>query len=381
MSWELLRFIESGSLFLVSLLVRGCRPEGALKEVDIYNRYRPVPVVRQSKFRQTLRRVDRTISGSRRNDERTDTRIGSSNEAYLENKTFYFETLALYNAVQQVILQKELRKDKISDSQRKALEATRNVLSFAETKQYLGFRAKDPSMKNENPALLGLTEEKLKELVEKELEELNTSKEYILTSIENKLKKQCEEIAKFYYIEEVSIPESNPKLLFAKAIQLNKKLSQRVDNLRLSKIHAITSKSLLGEQIVNYMNVMKEILSNSWSILEEFKLQYEFKKNRVFCDYFSGIVKSMVLKFRVLRFTALLSIYDKDTVEGLEMIRDNLLNEEIKKRKELDALESELSKYQICDEFESIVQIYAEVNKEIEKVKDDIQRMNEQSMA
>ncbi|CAG8715705.1 3892_t:CDS:2, partial [Acaulospora morrowiae] len=275
-------------------------------------------------------------------------------ETYMKDKAFYFETLILYNAVQQLSLQKELSKEKTVDTQRKVLEAIKNVLSFAETKQYIGFRAKDPSLKNNKHTLFGLTEENLRLAVENELQELKISKEYILTSVENKLKEQCEDITKFYYAGE----ELNPKLIFTKAVHLNKKVNQCVNDLWHSKIDIIANQNQLGEQIVNYMNVMKEILSNLWNVLEEFKLHHEFEKNRIFGDYFSSIIKSIVLKFRVLRFNALLSIYNKDTVERLKIIRDDLLKEETKMCQELNALESELSKYQICDELESIVQIY-----------------------
>jgi hypothetical protein len=90
----------------------------------------------------------------------------------------------------------------------KKLEILDKVLSFAESKQYLDFHPIDLSLKNVEKAeaknvttLLGLTEEELIKRVENELDCLNKSKEFILSSIENKLTKQCEDIAKFYYTE------------------------------------------------------------------------------------------------------------------------------------------------------------------------------------
>ncbi|CAG8681726.1 10930_t:CDS:2, partial [Scutellospora calospora] len=146
--------------------------------------------------------------------------------------------------------------------------------------------------------------------------------------------------------------------------------------LRLAKINRVMNQIQLGNQITNYMNIMKDILSILWNIIEEFKLRHELAKNTIFNDYFSMLVKNIGLKLRVLRLNALMVIYDKETVDRLVLIRDNLVREEKDYHKELNALEVQLSRYQgVCGEFEQIVQCYSDLNKEIEKVKDDIQRM------
>ncbi|RHZ75383.1 hypothetical protein Glove_214g31 [Diversispora epigaea] len=296
-------------------------------------------------------------------------------DTHLEDKIFYCENLTLYNAIQQLTLEKEINEN--SDISGKTLETIKNLLSFAETKQYLNFRPQDISLKN--CKLLGLTEEKLQQQqyeLNKNKNESSLSQELnikgiLLNYIENKLKKLCEDIAKFYYVGE----DSNPKLLFAKATKLDEKLNRRIEELRSFRISLVEDKNQLGEHITDYMNVMKNILLNLWNCIEEFKHCHEFKKNEVFCDYFSSVMKSIILKFRVLKLNALLSVYDQDTVEGLKNIRDNLLKEEENLIKELNEIEFELSKYQAAYEFDQIVQAYIEVNKEIERVRDDILRI------
>ncbi|CAG8605877.1 21027_t:CDS:2, partial [Cetraspora pellucida] len=297
-------------------------------------------------------------------------------DVYLADKLEYFENLVIYNAIKQLALQKESRINKPADINEKTLEAVVNCLAFAESKQLLNFRPIDPSINNNNNAsLLGLTMEELNKAVENDSRELNKHKETVLSCIENRLTKQCIDIAKFYYTEEESKSETQ-KILFAKASKLDSILTSQLEELRLAKINRIINQIRLGNQITNYMNVMKDILSVLWNIIEEFQLRHELQKNTVFNDYFSMLVKNIGLKLSVLRLNALMVIYDKETVEGLTSIRDNLMREEKDYRRELDALEVQLSRYQgFCGEFEQIVQCYNNLNKEIEKVKDDIQRM------
>ncbi|CAG8815714.1 19227_t:CDS:2, partial [Racocetra persica] len=253
-------------------------------------------------------------------------------DVYLADKLDYFENLAIYNAIKQLALQKDSRINKPADINEKTLEAVVNCLTFAETKQLLNFRPIDPSINNNNDAsLLGLTVEELNKTVENDSRELNKHKETVLSCIENRLTRQCIDVAKFYYTEEESKSETQKNA------------------------------------------VLKDILSILWNIIEEFKLRHELQKNTIFNDYFSMLVKNIGLKLRVLRLNALIVIYDKETVEGLT---DNLMREEKDYHQELDALEAQLSRYQgFCGEFEQIVQCYNNLNKEIEKVKDDIQRM------
>ncbi|CAG8549082.1 12376_t:CDS:2, partial [Dentiscutata heterogama] len=255
------------------------------------------------------------------------------------------------------------------------LEAVTNCLTFAETKQLLNFQPNDPSIENNNASLLGLTVEELNKAVENDLRELNKHRETVLSCIENRLTRQCIDIAKFYYTEEESKSETQ-KQLFTKASKLDKTLTSQLDELRLAKFNRVMNQIQLGDRITNYMNVMKDILSTLWNIIEEFKLHHELQKNTIFNDYFSMLVKNIGLKLRVLRLDALMVIYDKETLEELMSIRDNLMREEKDYHQELDALEAQLSRYQgVCGEFEQIVQCYSNLNKEIEKAKDDIQRM------
>ncbi|CAG8763577.1 9624_t:CDS:2, partial [Dentiscutata erythropus] len=294
---------------------------------------------------------------------------------YLADKLDYFENLIIYDAVRKLALQKNSRINKPVDINEKTLEAVTNCLTFAEAKQLLNFRPNDPSIENNNASLLGLTVEELNKAAENDLRELNRHKETVLSCIENRLTKQCIDIAKFYYTEEESKSETQ-KQLFTKASKLDKILTSQLEELRLAKFNRVMNQIQLGDRITNYMNVMKDILSTLWIIIEEFKLHHELQKNTIFNDYFSMLVKNIGLKLSVLRLDALMVIYDKETLEELMSIRDNLMREEKDYHQELDALEAQLSRYQgVCGEFEQIVQCYSNLNKEIEKAKDDIQRM------
>ncbi|GBC05126.1 hypothetical protein RclHR1_06050004 [Rhizophagus clarus] len=311
-------------------------------------------------------------------------------EEFIKERTEYLENLTLYNALQQLSLQNDM-KNKINNKEhKKTVEILDEVLSFAESKQYLNFHPTDLSLdKNNNifdsveeveienvtTTLLGLTEEESIKRVKNELEYLSksNSKEFILNFVENKLKKQCEDIAKFYYTAEVM----NPKLLAAKASQLDKILNIKLEELRISKINIAENKIRLGERIAAYLNVMKGILAKLWNLTEEFKFRHEFEKNTNFNDYFSGLVNSILLKLNVLRLQALTSIYDKKIVESLNVIKKNLIEEENEKSTILKRLDNELMAYQIAgDEFEQIVQDYLNIIKEIETTKDDIRRIN-----
>ncbi|CAG8553429.1 4314_t:CDS:2, partial [Diversispora eburnea] len=185
-------------------------------------------------------------------------------DTHLEDKIFYYENLTLYNAVQQLTLEKELNKN--NDTSGKTLETIKNLLSFAETKQYLNFRPQDISLKN--CKLLGLTENK-----SSLSQELNI-KGILLNYIENKLKKLCEDIAKFYYVEE----DSNPKLLFAKATKLDEKLNRRIEELRSFRINLVEDKNRLEEE-----NLIKELN----------EIEFELSKYQAACE-FDQIVQAYI---------------------------------------------------------------------------------------
>jgi hypothetical protein len=122
---------------------------------------------------------------------------------------------------------------------------------------------------------------------------------------------------------------------------------------------------------------MKEILAKLWNLTEEFKYRHEFEKNTNFNNYFSDLVKSILLKSNVLRLQALTNIYDKQIVESLNVIKKNLIEEENEKSTILKRLNNQLKEYQsIGDEFEQIVQDYLNIIKEIETTEDDIRRIN-----
>ena len=122
---------------------------------------------------------------------------------------------------------------------------------------------------------------------------------------------------------------------------------------------------------------MKGTLAKLWNLTEEFKFRHELEKNTTFNDYFSDIVKSILLKLNVLRLQALTNVYDKKIVESLNVIRTNLIEEENEKSARLKILNNQLMEYQsIGDEFEQIVQAYLDIVKEIETTKDDIRRIN-----
>lgn len=71
------------------------------------------------------------------------------------------------------------------------------------------------------------------------------------------------------------------------------------------------------------------------------------------------------------------NIYDKQIVESLNVIKENLVEEENEKSTILKRLNNKLMEYQsIGDEFEQIVQEYLNITKEIETTKDDIRRIN-----
>ncbi|PKY50783.1 hypothetical protein RhiirA4_406847 [Rhizophagus irregularis] len=294
---------------------------------------------------------------------------------FIKERTEYLENLTLYNVLQQLSLQNDLKNKFNYKENKKIVESLDEVLSFAESKQYLNFHPTDLSLDKNNSifdsvekvetenvttTLLGLTEEELIKRIENELEYLSksNSKEFILNSVESKLTRQCEDIAKFYYTVEVT--NTNPKLLAAKASQLDKILNHKLEELRISKINIVKNQIRLGERITDYLNVMKEILAKLWNLTEEFKFRHEFEKNRIFNDYFT-----------------LTNIYDKQIVESLNVIKKNLIEEENEKSTILKRLNNKLMEYQsIGDEFEQIVQEYLNITKEIETIKDDIRRIN-----
>ncbi|RIA95274.1 HAUS augmin-like complex subunit 4-domain-containing protein [Glomus cerebriforme] len=305
-------------------------------------------------------------------------------EEFIKERTEYLENITLHNALQQLTLHNDLKNYK---EHKKILEILDELLSFAESKQYLNFHpsleknnyifdtVEKAEIENVTKSLLGLTGEELIKRVENELDCLNDSKEFILNSIESKLTKQCEDIAKFYYPGE----EANPKLLAAKASQLDKVLNRKNEELRMSKINIVENQLRLGERITTYLKVMKEILTNLWNLIEEFKFRHELEKNTTFNEFFSEIVKSLLLKLKVIRLQALTNVYDKKTVESLNVIRTNLIEEEKEKSTKLERLNNELMEYQsIGDEFEQIVQVYLDIIKQIETTEDDIRRIKEE---
>ncbi|CAG8457878.1 2947_t:CDS:2 [Ambispora leptoticha] len=296
-------------------------------------------------------------------------------EVYFKDKIEYLENLALYNELQILAMQGEEKAENTGlTHNKKTLLALDQVLSYSEIKQHWTLSS---AFQDSDITLLGLQEEDLCMPIEDYLRDfsilMQISKEEILSTVENQLIKKCEEIAKFYYKE-----ESNKKLLFAKAIQLNKVVSSRTENLRSVNLDALNDKNRLAELLADYLKVISEILIDLWTMLEEFKYRNEFEKNTIFDDYFSSIVKSILLKLRVLRINALMTIYDQDTNEALKSIRDHLRIEEKEKSKLLRELNTKLADYQsIGGEFEKVVQEYAEVIKEIEVTEDDIRRITE----
>ncbi|CAG8436353.1 8587_t:CDS:2 [Funneliformis mosseae] len=306
-------------------------------------------------------------------------------EEFIKERTEYLENLTLYNALQPSLLQAYLKNTKCKEHE-KISETLDKVLCFAESKQYLNFRPIDLSLNNVDfkgteaddddaitIGLLGLTEKELFKRVEKELDYLNQFKKIILNSIESKLTDQCEDIAKLYYCLG---EDTNSKLLATKAFQLDQVLTRKHEELRMSKISLIENQIRLGERITTYLKVMKEILKNLWELIEEFKYHHEKEKNKAFNDYFAGIVRSIVLKLKVLRLQAIMNVYDKETIESLSVIRKELVKEENEKNILMKNLNNQLMEYQnIGDEFEQIIQMYSDIVKEIETTQDDISRI------
>ncbi|CAI2171944.1 17875_t:CDS:10 [Funneliformis geosporum] len=307
-------------------------------------------------------------------------------EDIIKERTEYLENLTLYNALQPLSLKVYL-KNTMCKEKEKVLETLDKVISFSESKQYLNFRPTELSLKNNyndvkgteaddstTIRLLGLTEKELFKRVENELDYLNHFKKIILNSIESKLTEQCEDIAKLYYCLE----DTNSKLLSTKAFQLDQVLKRKLEDLRMSKICLIENQIQLGERITTYLKVMKEILKNLWNVIEEFKYHHELEKNKAFNDYFSGLVRSIVLKLKVLRLQATLNVYDKETIESLNIIRMKLVEEENEKNALMKNLNNQLTEYQIIgDEFDQIIQTYLDILKEIEITQDDISRIRQ----
>ena len=170
----------------------------------------------------------------------------------------------------------------------------------------------------------------------------------------------------------------------------------------MSKINIVENQIRLGECITTYLNVrfredlfffiillnnfnfylsvqvIKEILTKLWNLIEEFKSRHELEKNKIFNEYFSDLVKSIQLKLNVLRLQALTNVYDKKIVESLNVIRANLIERENEKSTKLKELNNQLMEYQnVGDDFEQIVQIYLDIIKDIETTQDDIRRIRQ----
>ncbi|KAG9294305.1 hypothetical protein G9A89_021664 [Geosiphon pyriformis] len=289
------------------------------------------------------------------------------------DKVDYLEYLALYNQLQFLTMKSKLKAEQTIRAGLSAntLKSIDKAISYAEAQQYLDFHPDDHPIANHDVTLFGLHNADLHKAIEKDLQEIVSSKEIIMSSIGEKLINTCEEIAKFHYFGE----ELNPRLLFAKATQLNKIVKQQIEDLHISKVNdTLSDQTRVGELLTEYLKVMSEILINLWSMLEEFKYRHEYEKNIIFDDYFSSIILSN--SGRVLRMNALITVYDQQTSEALLSIRDNLQIEENAKCKELRELDAKLTDYQsIGGEFEEVIEAYGEIIKKIELAEDDIQRI------
>ncbi|CAG8618581.1 3997_t:CDS:2 [Paraglomus brasilianum] len=286
---------------------------------------------------------------------------------FTEEKMTYLEHLALYNELQKLAVQ-GFKPPKDGRTQ----GALSDVLAFAETRQLLRYRPRDPDLRSSGVTLLGLTEKDLYKQVEGQLGTVKNSKDIIIKAIEERLIKRCEDIAKLHY----SGQEINPKLRLAKASQLDIVLKKKTSLIESTKIDQFNDYYRLGETLATYLEVTKDILETLWCLLEEFMLRHECEKNKGFNEYFSAIVNSIILKLRVLRINTLLSVYDKDTVESLKAIREKLRVEEISKQIKLREVEELLGKYETFgSEFEEIIKEYIALQKDILIAEDNLRRI------
>ncbi|CAJ0826617.1 3529_t:CDS:2 [Entrophospora sp. SA101] len=194
-----------------------------------------------------------------------------NDESFLSEKSEYLEALIIYNGIKQMTL---------------------------ESRQYLNFQPNDPELKKF----------------------INKNKNNIRSEGGRK-----EDIVTIFGLKDDDlyklVKEINSKSIIPNAKQLEKLLSQQIDDLKSSKINLTRNKTLLNENLMEYFKILKNNLANLWILNEEFKCHHEMKKNTIFINYFSGLIESIELKARVHLYETLREVYDDDTVKMLRTIR------------------------------------------------------------
>ncbi|KAI8980387.1 hypothetical protein BDB01DRAFT_225351 [Pilobolus umbonatus] len=129
-------------------------------------------------------------------------------------------------------------------------------------------------------------------------------------------------------------------------------------------------------KIGGYVKTVLEVLSVTWSVIEEFKYGKERERNKDLDDYYASLTDSLLLKVKTLHLSVLMATYDPSMMETLSSIR-RLLDERYAEAKtSLDYHNEQLQKYKdLGPEFNILLKAYNNLFDRIQSTKDDIERM------
>ncbi|KAG0329397.1 hypothetical protein BGZ99_002108 [Dissophora globulifera] len=153
-------------------------------------------------------------------------------------------------------------------------------------------------------------------------------------------------------------------------------VKNRLSALDKTKDEVVLHGTTIQDKAKDLFQIIHQSVALLWEILTEFMIRYQLEQDLTFKEYFTQVVESVALKLEILRVTMQDAVYDKDAVQQLVQVRDAL---ESKRQ----ALESQtrhnamlLQQYQNAgNEFNTIVEAYADVMRRIDTVQDHIRRL------
>ncbi|KAI9492114.1 HAUS augmin-like complex subunit 4 [Zychaea mexicana] len=142
------------------------------------------------------------------------------------------------------------------------------------------------------------------------------------------------------------------------------------------RIQLPAKRASLNKLVTRFVKITLEVLDTVWSIIREFKCDYEQTRNASFDAYYCALTDTLLLRIKILHVSTLLATYDTELVAALQSLRTILENRYLDARTQLSFAEKKLKAYQeMGPEFETLADAYFKLLEEIKATEDDIHRI------
>ncbi|KAK3817189.1 MAG: HAUS augmin-like complex subunit 4-domain-containing protein [Benniella sp.] len=204
----------------------------------------------------------------------------------------------------------------------------------------------------------------------------------MMKTIQNSIQQRAQDVVTLFnshHTEHASIHQQRQQSSFPRANSLADVVSHTKQQvLLLDRIKESVSRQEFAilNQAMDLFDTLHQTVMVLWEVLTEFMIRYQLEQDQTFKDYFAQIIDTLVLKLEVLKASLQHEVYDNDTNKQLSKFRDALeqMQHELEVQTRHNAILLEQYK-NAGQEFNIIVDTYADIMRKIQAVQDNIRRL------